>query len=321
MAITYGSQSTVTGNSLAISIFSSLDPTFLNVEYPERLWKKVIGKQVNGAVAAGAQNHVHMTKDRHGVAGFMSPVRGANIPKVGVSMGAIIVPLAVAAVGADIFDEDARQYEQGNLGSLPQDLQFAMQDASENLIEASFFFGNAAVGFNSWLSYTGITVATAAQSANSGNTRLWTGKTALEILADINAGIAAMYTGSNTLFVADTLYLSPARFLLLQQPMVIGGVAVAMSIMEYILKNNAAVALGKTFKIEPIRYLATAGADSLNRAVFMCHDSKYQEMAFPIPYTLKAPVQIALGATMVAEEKFGSFACYQPGTMLYMDSL
>jgi hypothetical protein len=320
MPISYGSQTNVTGNSLAISIFSSLDPTFLSVEYPERLWKKVIGKQINSGVNAGAQNHVHLVKDRHGAAAFMSPVRGANIPRVGVSMGAITVPLAVSAVGADITNEDARQYEFGNLGSLPQDLQVAMQDACENLIEAAFFFGDSSVNFNSFMAYTGVTVITVANNAGA-TSKLWTAKTALEIWADINTGIAYMYNASNTLFIPDTLYLPPSKFILLQQPMTIGGVAIGMSIQKYLEQNNAAVALGGTFKIEPIRYLVNAGSTGIiDRGIFVHHDKKYQEMAFPLPYTMQAPVPIPLGATMVAEQKFGSFACYQPASMLYMDA-
>ena len=70
----------------------------------------------------------------------------------------------------------------------------------------------------------------------------------------------------------------------------------------------------------PIRYLVGVGTGSTaSRGVFIAHDSKYQEMAFPLPYTLQAPVPIPLGATLIAEQKHGSFACFQPASMFYMD--
>jgi hypothetical protein len=320
MPATYGSQSQVTGAALAISIFSSVDHNFLDVEYPERLWKKVMGSQVNGSVNAGAQNHVRMVKDYQAAAAFQGNTPGSNIPRVGLSIGAITSPLAVSAIGADITNEDARQYKFGQLGTLPQDLQAAMVEGCQNLIESTFFFGDASVGFIAWLSYTGITVITV-PSTGTGSSPLWTAKTPYQIWYDINTALAYMYISTNTLFVPDTIYLPPAQFLLLQQPYVIGGVAVATSILKYVLENNVANALGKTLKIEPIRYLAGAGTSATDRAVVMCHDKKYQEIAMPLPYTLQAPVPYGLGSSLFAEQKHGTYACYQPGTMLYMDGL
>ena len=326
MPVTYGSQANVQGNALAISIFSALDSQFLHVQYPERLWKTVIGSQINTSISAGAQNYVHLVKDYQGAAAFMSPVRGANVPRVNLSLGAITTPLCVIGVAADVTNEDARQYAQGNLGTLPQDLQYAMREAHENLWEATFFFGDASIGFQPWMNYTGIYTQTAAATGTgSPATTSWANKTPLEIWADINAALTTFYLNSNTLFIADTIYLPPLQYAALQQPFAIGsGPVLATSILEYVLKNNISTQLGKTLKIVPIRYLAaqsTHGDGSSGRAVLMEHDKRYQEMAIPLPYTIQPPVPALFGATLAAESKIGSFACYQPGSMMYLDGI
>ena len=332
MPTTYGSQSQVTGAALAISIFSQVDPNFLDVKYPERLWKKVMQGQIDTSTNAGAQNRVKRTKDRQGAAAFQGNIAGANVPRVGLSIGAITSPLAASAIGAVITNEDARQYKFGQLGTLPQDLQFAMAEGCENLIENTTFFGDSSVGFVGWLSYTGIAAGNVAVSGNSANragpdggttstTTVWTSKYPYAIWYDVNYALVQMYLNSNTLFVPDTVYLPPKQMAALQQPFVVGGVAVATSIRKYLLENNFSNDMGKQLKIEAIRYLTGAGASGTDRMVVMCHDKEHQEISMPLPYTLQAPVPVELGSVLVAEQKHGSFVCYQPGTMLYQDGI
>lgn len=318
----YGSQAQVTGNALAISIFSSVDPQFLDVQYPERLWQKIIPEsQRNTSVNAGAQTHVRRTKDRQGAAAFTSQLAGDNIPRVGVSIGAIASPLAVSAVGADIHNEDARQYEFGNLGSLPQDLQSAMVEAAANLVEVTVIFGDPTVEFLGWLNYPQVSVNAVGQNG-TGVGFAWTTKTPYFIWYDVQVAIAAMYNNTNTLFIPDTIYLPPSQFMLLQQPMVIGGTSVAVSIFEYIKKNNGYTAITcKELKIEPIRYLTGAGSGGMDRMVVQCHDDKYQEIALPLALTMQAPIPIALGAAIFAEQKHGTYCNYQPATMAYWDGI
>ena len=321
---TYGTQQIVTGNDLAFNIFASVDHNFLDVQYPERLWEKIVPpSQRNTSVNAGAQTHVRLTKDRQGAAGWVSRMAGSNIPRVNVSIGAITSPLAVSAVGWDIHNEDARQYKFGQLGSLPQDLSFAAVEAGANLIEVTTIFGDASVGFLGWLNYPGVPQYTV---INQGTVAVplttWTQKTPYQIWFDVYSAMVTQYTNSNTLFIADTVYLPPAQSALLDQPMVIGGTSVATSIREYLEKHNPCTSFtGKALKIESIRYLTGAGTGGTDRMVLQMHDDKYQEMALPLSLTMQAPIPIPLGASTFAEQKHGSFCNYQPYTMVYVDGI
>jgi hypothetical protein len=333
--ISFGGQSQVSGYALAVSIYDTLDPNFLDVKYPKRLWEKVFKGQTVTNINAGAQNWVRMSKDKRGQAAFQGNIPGANIPRVGLSIGALTTPLAASAIGADITNEDARQYKAGNLGTLPQDLQEAMQIGLSNLVEVTTFFGDVNVGFNPFLSYTGITVVSAALNGG-GTSRLWSAKTGLEIWQDINSALTTFWTNSNTIMVADAVYVPPAQYALLQQPLTVGGVVVSSSVLKYLKENNIAVAegvdemsgsqdgkdgKGGELKILPIRYLKGAGVGGLDRMIVMKHDKDYQAIPIPLPPQMQAPVPKELGSTLIAEQKHGSLAIFQQASVLYVDGI
>jgi hypothetical protein len=319
--ISFGSQAQVTGYALCVSIYDTLDPNFLDVQYPPRLWEKVFKGQVVSNINAGAQNWIRMTKDKRGQAAFQANIPGMNIPKVGLSIGALSTPLCASAIGADVTNEDARQYKAGNLGTLPQDLQEAMNIGMANLVEVTTFFGDVNVGFNPFLSYTGITMVSAAP-VGTGNATAWTAKTALQIWQDINSALTTFWTNSNSLFTADSVYLPMSQYALLQQPLTVGGVVVSSSILKYLKENNIALANGEgDLKIEALRYLRGAGAGGLDRMIVMKHNKDYQALPIPMGPQMQAPVPKELGSTLVAEQKHGSLAIFQQASVLYVDGI
>ena len=324
MAYAFQTSTSQTAAELAVSIFDQVNATFIDVLYADHLWRKVVpANQVKSDINPGAQNYVQPIRDRTGSAQFMG--KGAtprNIPRVGLTLGAITIPMAWSATSAGITNEDARVYDHGNLGSLSQDLGGAMRQAMENLIETSVFFGAAEVGFEAWMSYTGVSATTAA-ATGSGTSPLWVNKTAAQMVYDVNAGIQKVYDDSRTIFIPNTVFLPPAQFsLLATAPMVIGSVNLATSALEYLKKNNVYTALtGKELKIESVRYLKGSGATSSDRMVFQDVNPKYQYLPFPMPFKMGAPVPEALGASFYAEQKFGSYAVLQKGTLLYVDGI
>ena len=132
---TYGSQSNVTAQELAFSIYTEVDAAFFDVEYPDKDWYKVVKEdQVNSSINPGATSYAARIRDRQGTAKFIGKGPVNDIPKVGQSIGAIEVPLAFSAVGATLNNEDARQYQFGFNSNLAQDLGECMREACDNLI-------------------------------------------------------------------------------------------------------------------------------------------------------------------------------------------
>ena len=136
MPITYGSHENVTASDIAFSIHTAVDAAFYDVLYPEHEWYNVLSEdQIMRDINPGATQYAYISRDRQGAASFVGNGPNNNIPMVAQSAGAVNVPVAYAAVGAVITNEDAREYTFGFNGNLSQDLGETMRVACDNLTE------------------------------------------------------------------------------------------------------------------------------------------------------------------------------------------
>jgi hypothetical protein len=323
MPITYGNQPNVTASEIAFSIYASVDSAFYDVEYPEYDWVRVLAQdQIKTDINVGALNYQYLTRDTHGAAGFVGNSPSDNIPMVSQSIGSSIFPLAASAVGAEITNEDARQYAMGMNGELAQDLGEVMRKACDNLIETSFFFGAESVGFRGFLNYAGVAIQGAAATGIGGATQ-WAQKTAEQMVQDVNNSITYMWESTRGVMCPGHVYLPMAQFAALSNtPMVLGGTVLAQSAIEYLKANNTFTAVrGRPLEIVSIRYLAGAGAAGVDRMVVMDRNKRNQCLPFPMPYTLSQPIPAALSVKLFSEQKHGTFAVRQPMSMLYVDGI
>lgn len=319
---TYGSQGNVQAADIAFTIHTQVDSSFYDVEYPDYEWYGILDEsQVMQDINAGATSYAYITRDKHGAAAFIGNGPNDNIPKVGQSAGAVQVPVAYAAVGAVITNEDARQYDFGFNGNLAQDLGEAMRKGADNLTETSVIFGNESIGFLPWINYPGVTSIMV--GAGAGGDTEWNTKTGIEMVRDVNAVLNAMWVNSRTLMKPLTVFIPLTQYTLLNEtPIVIGNTGTAMTAMEYLKKNNIMTQLtGKELDIRPSRYLAGAGAGGTDRLVAMDRRRENQCMPFPLPYLLSQPIPAPLAAELYAEMKIGSFHVRQQGSMMYADGI
>lgn len=320
---TYGSQTNVTAQELAFSIYTDVDAAFFDVEYPEHDWYKLLKEdQINNNINPGATTYAARVRDRQGVAAFVGKNENNNIPKVSQSIGAIEVPLAASAVGATLNNEDARQYQFGFNSNLAQDLGECMRIACDNLIEQTTFFGDPSVGFKGFLNYDNITVTNAANGA--GGTATWSTKTGQEMVKDVQDAVTKVWEDSRGLFVPNTVYLPLSQYSLLKNtPMALSSQASTfVSAYGYLKANNLCSDLrGVELEIIPIRYLKGAGVGSADRFVVQDRSKRNQGLPFPLPYTVQAPVPVPLGAEFYSEQKHGSYFISQKLSTLYVDGI
>lgn len=322
---TYGGQDNIKAADIAFSIHSQVDSAFYDVMYPDHEWYNMVTEdQVMGDINTGATSYSYITRDKTGTAAFIGNGPNNDIPMVAQSAGAIQVPLAVSAVGAEVTNEDARQYQFGFNGNLAQDLGEAMRQACDNLVETSVVFGYKPLDFLPWINYPGLTVMNAAVGAG-GNTE-WSGKEPIEIVRDINNAIEFMWTSSRTLFKATDIFIPLEQWsLMTMQPMVLGSggaVPLMVTILEYVTKNNVMTHVtGKELTFHPSRYLTGVGSGGTDRMVIIDRKRQYQCLPFPMPYMLSQPIPAPLSAKWYAEQKFGSFHVRQKGSMMYVDGI
>jgi hypothetical protein len=322
---TYGTQSAVQVADIAFGIHDSVEARFFEVLRPKHEWYQWLNPdQVISNINVGATNYAYITRDKRGAAAFIGSGPNANIPMVAQSAGAVSVPIGYSAVGARVTQEDARQYAMGFNGNLATDLGEAMREACDNLVEKTVLFGNADLGFLPILNYSGVHVAAAASvGAAPDDYTDWASKTSEEIVKDICDVLAYVVENTRTLFAPNEIFLPISQFgIITQKPMVLGGVNLAMTIEQYVKKNNLVTAMtGKELSFKISRYLSTAGADGGARAVFMDRSPDFQMVPFPLPYSLTPPIPVPLAAEWYAEQKFGSFHVRQLGSMCYLDGI
>lgn len=327
---TIGAAQNVTAADIAFSISTQLDNEFYDVLYPDREWYNVVmEEQIYSDVNPGATSYAYMSRNRHGAAAFIGHGPNNDIPMVGQSLGAVQVPIAYAAVGAEVTNEDARQYTFGVNGNLAQDLGQAMREACDNLMEVSVLFGVPDLGFDGWINYPGITVMTPKPSTGVPTSTKWADKTPMEIVNDVNMALTAIWKNSRTIFKPTTIFLPLDQYALItSMPMVIGntnsssGTGIAVNIIDYLVKNNIMYrTTGKELEIIPSRYLGGAGAGGTDRMVVMDRRKENQILPFPLPYQLSEPQPKPLAVAWYAENKFGSYHVRQQGSMAYVDGI
>ena len=329
-APSYGSMGNVTAADIAFELTTQLDGEFYDILYPDReLYNIVREDQIYTDINAGATNYAYMSRNRHGAAAFIGHGVNNNIPMVGQSMGAVTVPIGYAAVGAEVTNEDARQYAFGVNGNLAQDLGTAMREACDNLMETSIIFGVPDLGFHGWINYPGITHLTPSASASQPTSTKWADKTGQEIAKDINDALTYVWEHSRTIFKPSTIFLPLAQYsMLANTPMVLGngggnsGVGLMLNILNYVKANNImSEVAGRELEILPSRYLGGAGIGGTDRMVIMDRRRENQILPFPLPYQLSEPQPKPLAVAWYAENKFGSYHVRQQGSMVYVDGI
>lgn len=321
-APTYGGQPNITAADIAFSIHTQVEDQFYDTLYPDYEWPEILERdQIMESINPGATTAAYIVRDTHGAAAFVGNGPNDNIPMVGQSAGAVQIPVAASAIGARITSEDARQYSFGFNGDLARDLGEAMRKGCDNLVESSIIFGNEALGFQPWINYAGINVTTAAVGA--GGSTAWADKTAEEIVRDINSALVSIWEESRTIFKPLDIYLPLQHFALLGElPITIGGTGTAVTVVEFLAKNNVMYRItGEELRFHPSRYLADAGTGGGARMIVMDRSRRNQCFPFPLPYTLSAPIPKELAAEWYAEQKFGSYHVRQQGSMLYVDGI
>lgn len=322
--VTFGAHKGTEAADIAFSIHTAVDSAFYDVLYPDKEWYNIVAEdQVMSDVNPGATSYAYITRDRQGAAAFIGNGPNFDIPMVGQSAGAVQVPIAYSAVGAEITNEDARQYQFGFNGNLAQDLGEAMRVACDNLVESSVIFGFAPLGLQPWINYPGITTVTAASNGATTPSTKWADKTAQQVARDINSALTTMWENSRTLMKPLHVFIPLAQYAYLSDlPVVIGTTGTAETALNWIKKNNIMYQItGRELEILPSRYLKGAGASGVDRMVIMDRRRENQCLPFPMPYLLSQPIPTPLAAQWYAEQKFGSFHVRQQASMMYVDGI
>lgn len=243
--------------------------------------------------------------------------QGQDFPFAEVNRAQHQTAVHMAATG---YKYDVQELNQARmLGmNLTADKAAAARRAYEEKAESVAFVGDTGKGLKGLLNSTAVTAISAANGVSA--SPLWINKTPAEILNDVNSVVLAVWQGSNTIEMADTVLLPIAAYSYISVTPVSD--LSMMTILEYVKTNNVYTAqTGKPLTIRAMRQLDTAGAGGTKRLVAYSKDPEVLKMHIPMPLQFFAPQQHLLDFIVPGIFRLGGLDIRRPGAMRYLDGI
>jgi hypothetical protein len=174
-----------------------------------------------------------------------------------------------------------------NIGTTSRDIKSLLERGIgkhwNKWIDRGVYYGFQKYGGTGLVNSPLITSSLAAQSATTGNSRLWTGKTQAEILADVNNLINSVLAniGYDEDAIPDTVGLPWANYTYISGQTVTN--AADKSTLNFLRQNNILTEMGKQLTIVPMRQLIGAGAGATNRAIAYKKDKDTLQFDMTVP--------------------------------------
>jgi len=229
------------------------------------------------------------TSDLTGAAKWQSGY-AKDIPLADVGQAMQTSSFHLAAIGYQYNIEEVNTVMQVG-GTLPSRRARAAKLAYTKFMWDLAITGSAEKGKNGLVNQSAVTPV-AATADGTGSARHWISnagvvtKTATQIMRDINQGLTAINTGTNSLEFADTVLLPVEAFnLIASTPFNSLG---SDTILSWLLKTNVyTLATGRPLTIRAVPFLRTASTQTVvggGRAVFYKNDENYVKLNLPMPH-------------------------------------
>lgn len=195
----------------------------------------------------------------------------------------------------------------------------AARRAAEEFIHWRALTGDTSKNMAGLFNSAAVTSGQVAQNAGA-TSRLWTAKTPTEILADLNAILTGIYTGSNTVEMADTIILPISRLLYLgQTPM---SATNSETVMSFVMRNNTyTLTTGRPLTIRGSLGLDTIGTGGTTRMVAYRRAPEVLELYLPMPHKFQPVWQNGpMNFLVPGIFRLGGVEFKRPAAIRYADS-
>jgi hypothetical protein len=188
----------------------------------------------------------------------------------------------------------------------------AARRSIEDKINSIAFSGDTATNLVGFLSCTGATEFTLA-SGTGGYT--WAGKTADEILTDMNGLVYAVVAATNGMEIPDTMLLPLAQYNQIGTKRL--GTYSDTTVLDYFLKTNQYVK-----RIEWLNELKTGDDTGLTtRAIVFKNDAEHLELILPVPFEQFAAQQNLLAYSVPCLARIAGVVFHYPLSIGFVDGI
>ena len=255
-----------------------IEPTVYRAQYPAIRYPRLV--PVDTAAPEWVPTVTYFSVDRVGQATWVHGA-AADVPKVELTRRQHETTVAMAGIG---YGYDLEELGKAQLlgMTLDADKADAARLASEEFIDQVALMGDPAKGFSGLLNHPGVTVGSAAATGADGSTA-WARKTPEQILADVNGQLIGIFTGSNTVEMADTLLLPYEQMLGIGLRR-LDGIS-PLTLLDWIRRHNVyTLETGQELTVYGVRALETAGTGSSARLVAYRRDPSVLKLWLPMPF-------------------------------------
>lgn len=247
-------------------------------QYPELNYAELV--PVNSQGPEWASGVITYTTDSAGQAAWFSG--GAKDMRLAdVLRGKTEHTFDMAGIGYEFNLEEVNRAALVNQPLTNQKADAARRGALEFIHNAALY-GDTLKAFAGLFTSAAVTQGLVANNAGA-TSRLWVNKTPDEILADFNSVLTGIYTGSNTVEMADTVVLPIDSFLYIGQRRL--SADNQETVLSFLQRTNAyTMVTGRPLTIRGARRLETLGAGNTRRMVAYRRDPGVVEFHLPMPH-------------------------------------
>lgn len=302
--------------SFLIQQTSYIETEVYKIQYPDIQYASLI--PVDTSANEWAKSITFFSMDRVGQAAWFShlatDMRLADVNRTKFEQG-----IEMAGIGYRYTLEEIGFAQMVPGTNLTTERADAARFAYETFVNDVAFTGDTEKGWEGFLNNTTVTRVDAANTG-TGPSRLWSTKTADQIITDVNDALTGIYTGSNTVEMADTILLPPAALILLSTTRIPNTSENALS---YLAKYNVyTLQTGIQLTIRGVLGLESAGTGGVGRMVAYKKDPRVVKMHIPmvhrfLPIWQTGPMLFDIPGIF----RLGPVEIRRPGAVRYVDGI
>jgi hypothetical protein len=266
---------------------------------------------ISTEAGAGAKTITYRQYDSVGMAKVIANY-SQDLPRADVTAKEFTSP--IRGIG-DSYGFDVQEVRYAQMAGVPLETRkaAAARKAHDEKINQLAWFGDADHGLPGFFTNANIPGYTVTADG-TGSSKLWSTKTAAQIIRDVNGIINAVRIQSKGVHVANEVWLPIAQYALISSMPRADGTD--QTVLKFLQENNP----GVTFKsvLELDNALSSGTLDTMV-AIEVSADNLTLEI--PMPFMQHAPQQEGLAFEIPCESRFAGVLVYYPLAMLLADSI
>lgn len=295
---------------------SYIEPEVYETQYPDIQYPDLVPVDTSGN--EWAKSKTFYSSDKVGQAQWFHHMAN-DMPFADIVRTKFEQGLEMAGIGYYYTLEEVGVAMQVPNMNLTAERGDAARRAYEEFMERIAFTGDSTKNWDGLINSDLVTAGNAV-ATGTGNSPLWSTKTGDQMAIDINGVLTGIYTGSNTVEMADTLLLPITQFALLANTR-IGDTP--MNALSWVQQFNTYTAItNQQLTIRAVRGLETAGAGGTARIVAYRNDPAILKLHLPMPHKFLGVMQVTpLRYDIPGIFRTGGLEIRRPGSVRYLDGI